>query len=231
MPLRHVYDIANAGPDNRFTIFTDQGALIVHNCGFGGALGAFKTMGALYGVDLPESTIMEIVKAYRTTNARIAALWREVESACRRAVENTDTVHRAGKLAVQRTGAWMRMRLPVGRYLCYASPVCDDMGKLSYLGINQYTRKFERLRTYGGKLVENPTQGAARDVLMAWVRRAEDAGYSVVLRVHDELICEVPDTDDFTVEGLLALLPVDEPWLEGLPLAAAGFACYRYGKH
>lgn len=77
---------------------------------------------------------------------------------------------------------------------------------------------------------ENATQAVARDVFMHGLRLAEAAGYAVVLRVHDELVCEVPDTDEFTTEGLAALMSTNPSWAIGLPLAAAGHETKRYCK-
>src|SRR5690606_5607762 len=105
-----------------------------------------------------------------------------------------------------------------------------DQGKVSYMGINQYSRKWQRLKTYGGKLVENITQAAARDIMAAAMPAIEAAGYQIVLSVHDEFITETPDTDDFNSDGLAALMSTNPEWAEGLPLAAAGFETYRYRK-
>jgi len=77
---------------------------------------------------------------------------------------------------------------------------------------------------------ENATQAVARDVLMHGVRLAEAASYGVVMRVHDELLCETPDSEDFTVEGLSACMARVPAWAIGLPLAAAGFETHRYRK-
>jgi DNA polymerase len=187
-------------------------------------------MGALYGVDLPDDTVLGIVKAWRAAHPNTVKLWYGLENACRDAVHSPGVVKRVGKLAIQRDGVWLRIRLPSGRYLCYPGVECDDAGKLSYLGVNQYTRKWERLRTYGGKLVENVTQAASRDVLCYGMKLAEESGYPVVLHVHDELLCEVPDSPDYNVARLSAIMSTNPPWAEGLPLAAAGFETYRYRK-
>ena len=106
----------------------------------------------------------------------------------------------------------------------------NDDGQLVYEGINQYTRKWELLETYYGKLVENIVQAVARDVFMTGMRKAEEAGYSVVLRVHDELVCEVPDEPTFTHDVLADLMGTNPSWSVGLPLAAAGFEAHRYRK-
>ena len=125
---------------------------------------------------------------------------------------------------------YTRIRLPSGRYLCYRNMHINEDGQLVYEGINQYTRKWELLETYYGKLVENIVQAVARDVFMTGMRKAEEAGYSVVLRVHDELVCEVPDDPSFTHEVLADMMGTNPGWSAGLPLSAAGFEAYRYRK-
>jgi DNA polymerase len=96
--------------------------------------------------------------------------------------------------------------------------------------VNQYTRKWETLETYGGKLVENIVQATARDVLAHGMALAEKAGYEICLHVHDELITETPDDPAYSAEGLSALMATEPGWSLRLPLAAAGFSCYRYRK-
>ena len=132
-------------------------------------------------------------------------------------------------LKIRRDGAWLRIRLPSGRYLCYTQPEVSD-GQISYMGINQYTRQWSRIKTYGGKAVENITQAWARDVLAANMPAVEAEGYQIVLTVHDELLTETPDTDDFSHQRLAALMAAPPAWAPGAPLAAAGFECHRYRK-
>ena len=96
--------------------------------------------------------------------------------------------------------------------------------------MNQYTRKWEWLETYYGKLVENIVQAIARDVFMMGMKRAILSGYPVVLRVHDELVCEVPDDPAYTDERLSEFMAANPSWTAGLPLAAEGFTAYRYRK-
>lgn len=98
------------------------------------------------------------------------------------------------------------------------------------MGNNQYTRKWERLYTYGGKLAENITQAFSRDVLAFNMPTIESEGYEIVLSVHDEVITEAPDSSEFSHEKLSELLAANPEWAIDLPLAAAGFESYRYKK-
>jgi DNA polymerase len=169
-------------------------------------------------------------RGWRRGHAQIASYWKELEAAAIAATANPGETIRARKLAVRRDGAWLRIVLPSGRALCYPRPEILDDGKLAYRGINQYSRKWCRLRTYGGKLFENVCQAAARDVMAAAMPAIEAAGYRIVLTVHDEVICEAPDVPEFNAPHLAGLLAGGAPWTRGLPLAAAGFECYRYRK-
>ena len=199
--------------------------------GYQGAVGAFGSMAALYGVTLPEDEILRIVTAWRKANSRIAGLWRAVETAARSAVLNPGEDFAAGVLVFDRHGAWLRCRLPSGRFLCYPSPMLNsDTGKLTYMGVDPYTKQFKRLATYGGKLVENATQAVARDILARSMPRIERAGFAIVLTVHDEVLTEAPASTDFSVARLASLMTEGEPWSSGLPLAAAGFEADRYRK-
>ncbi len=234
--LKSVYDIANAGPRNRFTILCDGGALVVHNCGFGGSVGAFRKMGGRAVEAMSDDHISIIVQGWRKVHPATRAFWYDVEGACRDAIRDPEgtfgvrgLVHFDSIMGPDEA-RYIRCRLPSGRYLSYRSMHVTEDGVLLYEGTNQYTRKWEWLETYYGKLVENIVQAVARDVFMVGLRRAEEAGYAVVLRVHDELVCEVPNTPAFTHEALAAMMAENPSWSLGLPLAAAGFQTLRYRK-
>lgn len=198
--------------------------------GFQGAVGAFSKMAAVYGLDLPEQRVLEIVRAWRKTNANIVQFWSDLEDAAVKATLSPGRRIECGRLVFQRDGAWLRMRLPSGRVVCYPSPQVSDDGKLSYMGINQYSRKWERIRTYGGKLGENATQATARDVVADRMAEADARGYKVLLSVHDELVTETQDSGQWNHKTLSAILSANPPWADGLPLAAEGWEAQRYRK-
>jgi DNA polymerase len=189
-----------------------------------------------FGLTDKAFVVIESFKAlWRTGHPGISGYWGELEEAAMEAVSNPN--RRAGvevgALTFKKQGTWLRMILPSGRSLCYPAPRITGNGrdkKLSYLGVNQYTRRWHRQGTYGGKLFENACQAVARDV-MAWNMPAiEDAGYRIVLTVHDEVITEPLDNDDMTSDHLSRLLASNPPWLPGCPLAAGGFEAQRYRK-
>ena len=103
-------------------------------------------------------------------------------------------------------------------------------GTISYFGNNQYSRKWGKIHTYGGKLFENVCQAVARDVMAENMPAIEAAGYEIVLTVHDEVVTEAPDRPEFNHEHLASLLAAGLTWAPGLPLAAAGFEAGRYKK-
>lgn len=170
-----------------------------------------------------------IKRGWREAHPYTASLWKELEATCIDAVQNPGTTMQCRKFKVRRDGAWLRVGLPSGRALCYPQPKVED-GKLSYMGINQYSRQWCRLKTYGGKLVENATQAVARDVLTGAMPAIEAAGFEIVLSVHDELITETMDGAQDMVTELSALMSTPPAWAQDLPLAAAGFETYRYKK-
>ena len=171
-----------------------------------------------------------IKRSWRDAHSNVADLWHSLQDAVVGAAENPGEIYNAGQhITVDKKGPWLRITLPSGRALSYPSVKVED-GKITYTGVNQYTRQWGRIHTYGGKLAENVTQAVARDVLAAGMLAAEKAGYEIVLSVHDELICETLDEPDFTAAGLSALMSTNPWWAEGLPLSAAGFETYRYKK-
>lgn len=172
-------------------------------------------------------------RGWRYSHSRVVELWHGLMDIAVSAVENPGAVFEFRQFRAKCTGKWLRLLTPSGRSLCYPSPQVEYQGnkaRLSYMGVNQYTRKWCRLSTHGGKLAENATQLLACEVLKSNMPRIEEAGFELVLSVHDELIAEAPDTDDFTGEALAGLMSIVPDWAEWLPLAAAGFHDYRYRK-
>lgn len=167
--------------------------------------------------------------AWRDAHARIATFWKLLDEAVRGAIECPGHTFPCRSLKVRRDGNWLRIGLPSGRAVCYPSPQIVD-GKITYMGINQYSRKWCRLDTYGGKLFENVCQAVARDVMAHNMPVIEQAGYEIVLSVHDELLTETPLDDQFNAEQLSTLLAANPPWAPDMPLAAAGFETDRYKK-
>lgn len=208
--------------------------------GYQGAVGAFHTMGAAYGVSLPDEAVLDIVGRWRAAHPQTTSFWGMLDAAAVMAVANPGKGFKAREIrfkVVEAGGyAWLCCRLPNGRALMYFDPKLDEQETrygtrqvLTYVG--QYnTGGFGRITTYGGKLAENVTQACSRDVLMAGVQAAEAHGYAVVLTVHDEVVTEVEDTPRWTVDELSSLLATPLSWCPDLPLQAAGYEDYFYRK-
>lgn len=186
-----------------------------------------ETKRSTYGLSHDVFCMCDSLKRlWRRAHPKTVTYWTVSEEAFRNALHNDGVVH--GHCRTFKQGPWMRVELPSGRSLSYPAPR-DDNG-LSYMGMNQYSRKWQRLKTYGGKLVENQTQAVARDVFKSNAHRIVDAGYDIRLPIHDEYITYANDNEQYSARGLADLMCVVPSWAEGLPLAAAGFEAYRYRK-
>jgi DNA polymerase len=185
------------------------------------------------GLPMEVYVACEVLKrAWRDAHPNTTALWAAAGDSVRAAIQNPGETFAIGPhLKARRDGAWLRIRLPSGRYLCYINPSVEDDGQITYFGVNQYSRQWGRIKTYGGKLIENCTQAFARDVLAYNMPSIEDRGYQIVLSVHDELLTETPDSDDFNADELGRMMSTAPAWAKGIPLAAAGFETYRYRKN
>lgn len=169
-----------------------------------------------------------IKRMWRDSNSSITYYWQLLNDAVRDTCLTSNT-NRIDGIVIDKKGAWLRIKLPSGRYLCYPGIRAQD-NEITYLGQDQYTRQWTRQKTYGGKLAENVTQAVARDILAYGMLAAEKANYKIILTVHDEIVTEVPDTAVFNHDSLSKIITRKADWMAGLPLAAAGYDSYRYKK-
>lgn len=174
-------------------------------------------------------TCESLVLLWRDAHPAIVAFWDSLDMAVKCATRNPGKKYPAGRVVLDRVGNWLRIRLPSGRYLSYPAPVAEDYDT-SFIGVNPYTRQWGRIKTYNGKLMENIVQGGSADILMDGLVAADEAGYNPILSIHDEILAETPDSDEFTAEGLSHLLAGSSPWAVGLPLTAKGKSFSRYSK-
>lgn len=205
--------------------------------GYQGATGALIAMGALE-MGLTEEELPEIVHRWRSANKRIVDLWYSLENAALEVMQTGQPVGIRG-LLIAREGDYrnqqdfLTITLPSKRKLFYARPFLqvNDRGRqaLYYHGVNQETKKWETVPTYGGKLVENCVQGIARDCLAETLARLAAASYQVVMHVHDEVIIDVPESE-VDLAKVIDLMGQPIPWAPGLLLKADGFICDFYRK-
>lgn len=221
-----VYDIRNAGPRHRFTV----SGCLVHNCGYGGGVGALKSMGAL-DMGVEETELPGLIADWRKANPHITQFWWDVDAAAVRAVTEKRRT-KAGRIIFEYKSGILFVMLPSGRKLAYVKPrmAVNKFGRdgLTYEGISE-NKKWSRIETYGPKLVENIVQGTARDLLAEAMLRVEKAGYRIVMHCHDEIIAEVPEGFG-SVEDMSEVMAVQPEWADGLPLRADGYECAFYQK-
>lgn len=187
---------------------------------------------ATFGLTKKVFTACDAIKRlWRKAHPEISAHWGELEDAVKFAITNPGITVQCRKLKVRRKGGWLRIGLPSGRCLCYPEPRIEKNGDITYVGPNVYTRQWGRIKTYSGKLYENVVQAVACDQFAEPMNEIENAGFDLILGIHDEWVAEVPEgRDDLNGDTLGSLMCVPLPWNEGLPLAAAGFTAGRYRK-
>lgn len=197
--------------------------------GYGGGVNALKAFGA-DKMGLTEAEMEEIVSSWREASPLICKFWRNVEAAARTALENPGRTIKlnGGTIRFQRDSDALRCALPSGRTLTYWGAGFDEDGNIVFMGQNQVTRKWERISTWGGKLVENIVQAFARDCLATAMLRLDEAGYQIVFHVHDEIICEMPEGSRWEEMAEIMGQPID--WAPGLLLRAEGYSTPFYLK-
>ena len=201
--------------------------------GYQGSIGALKAMGA-DKLGLSDNELREIVDSWRKASPHIRWLWHDVDAAALKAVRERQTVPLRHGVSVTYKSGMLFIRLPSGRSLVYVRPKVEvepdfDREGLTYEGSEQTSGKWTRLRTYGGKLVENIVQAIARDCLAIAMTRIEAAGYRIVMHVHDEVIIECP-TDACDLDNVCRIMGRPIPWAPGLILTADGYITDYYKK-
>ena len=195
--------------------------------GYGGGVGAMKAMGAIE-MGIPEHELDGIVKAWRDSNPNITTLWWDVDRAAKKAIEERTRTTTHGIVFECRSGM-LFIYLPSGRMLSYVKPRIEENmyggTSITYEGVGA-TKKWERLETYGPKLVENIVQAISRDILCYAMHTLSD--YYICGSVHDELIIECKES--VKLEDVCALMGKTPPWFKGIILRADGYTCPYYKK-
>ena len=199
--------------------------------GYGGSVGAMISMGALKQ-GLQEEELQPIVDSWRAANPRIKAFWQAVEKAALDAVEGKASTLPHGLSFIKQSGI-LFVGLPSGRRIAYVKPriAINKYGRkaLTYEGMNQTKKSWERIETFGGKLVENIVQAFSRDCLAESIIRLEDLGYEVNFHVHDEVILDVP-VGRSSAEEVAEIMAQPISWAPGLPLKADAYETLYYKK-
>lgn len=200
--------------------------------GYQGAFGAMKTMDR--NGDLTDEEIPGIVDDWRSANPSIVKLWRTCEAAAKTAIREKRKVRINKGITFDYADHVLFIKLPSGRSLAYFDAAvekdADGREKITYAGVNQERKTWERQDTYGGKLTENIVQAVARDCLACAMLNAEKAGYNIVFHVHDEMIVEVPNSDTDAESIITKLMALSPPWAPDLPLKGETYATPFYKK-
>lgn len=225
--------VAKHGPNAELR---QRGKIAVLALGYGGGVAALEAMGgSRLGLSADEQR--DIMQRWRKANPNIVRFWSTIEAAAVRAIKTGEatTIHR-GIVVAYRWGMLL-ITLPSGRTICY--PRADiglergdgwrgDHEVIEYEGMNQITKKWERIRTYGGKLTENVVQAIARDILGCIILRAHAAGLKIVFHIHDEIVVEAEPGQ--TLQDVENIFSEPIAWCKDLPLKGAGYTTPYYLK-
>lgn len=213
-----------------------KGKIAVLALGYGGGVAALEAMGGSR-LGLSQQEEKDIMMRWRNANQQIVKFWKIIESAAIRAIKTGEptTIHRG--IIVSHRWGMLLITLPSGRTICYPRATIGveynegwrgERETIEYEGTNQTTKKWETIRTYGGKLTENVVQAIARDILGHILLRAHDAGLNTVFHVHDEIVVEAePHQTLQEVEDIFSR-PIN--WCRDLPLTGAGYTTPYYLK-
>ena len=197
--------------------------------GYGGSIGALKAMGATK-LGLTDDELPPLVQMWRNASPHIVQFWWDVDKAAKECIKThlPQTTH--GMKFIYRSGC-MFLRLRSGRYLCYPQPKIGinrfGSESINFMG-NNTVKKWDRIETYGAKLVENIVQATSRDLLAGAMRRLETAGNPVVMHIHDEAVIDAPT--DRSLDTIVKIMTEVPDWADGLILNAAGFVGGFYKK-
>lgn len=196
-------------------------------CGYQGGEQAVRS----YASDMPLKQRQKIVNVWREYRPKTVQFWYDIEKCARRAIKDPGKIFKCGPIAYKVKNNILYCLLPSGRTLLYREPRLEHKqtpwGEPKLAIIYRRASNYTESILYGGKQTENIVQGIARDILTEALLRVKQAGYNIVLHVHDEIICEtIKGKGD--IKTLCKLLCADLPWLKGCPMAADGAISKRY---
>ena len=195
--------------------------------GYGGSVGALKAMGAL-DMGLEENELKPLVNVWRQSNPNIVQFWWDVDKVVKEAVKDRISTNTHGIKFSYESG-FLFITLPSGRRLAYVKPRMgtNDFGSdcVTYEGVGA-TKKWERIETYGPKVVENIVQAISRDILCYSMQQLKD--HRICMHIHDEIVIEAPD--EVELKDIEASMAAPPSWANGLLLNADGFETKFYKK-
>lgn len=213
-----------------------KGKISVLALGYGGGVAALEAMGGSK-LGLTEYEEKETVKLWRTANPNIVRFWATIEKAAITAIKTGREVTINRGMVIGFRWGMLLITLPSGRTICYPRASIGteyndgwrgDHDIIEYEGLNQNTKKWGKIRTYGGKLTENVVQAIARDILGIVILRARKKDLPVVFHIHDEIVVEAPETRPLADVEALFSEPIE--WCRDLPLKGVGYGTPYYLK-
>ena len=213
-----------------------KGKIATLALGYGGGVSALEAMGG-DRLGLSESEEKQIVALWRKSNPRIVKMWAVIEKAAMTAIKTGQNVTVYRNIVIGKCWGMLTITLPSGRTICYPRAEVGieyndgwrgDHEIIEYEGLNQTTKKWGKVRTYGGKLTENIVQAIARDILGIVILRARAKSLNVVFHIHDEIVVEA--TPDQTLDDVEELFSAPIDWCKDLPLKGAGYTTPYYLK-
>lgn len=212
--------------------YRQRGKVTDLSMGYQGGVGALIRMGAL-DMGIQESELEGLKTGWRSIHPMIVQLWHDLNEAAINCIRTGATIKVGKHITFSFSRGIMFIELPNGRKLAYprAKLYKDDKGRdaACYEGRNQTTKKWDIIRLYGGIITENIVQAISRDLLCEAMLRLEAAAYEIVMHVHDEVVCDMPEGKG-SLKEMLDIMRVVPAWATGLPLNAAGFENKYYKK-
>lgn len=212
-----------------------KGKIATLALGYGGGVNALKAFGA-DKMGMTNEEMAQTVDLWRKANPRICAMWKSLETAMKKCiVHKATTVDKVGGVRFRWEKGIVWMRLPSGREMAYYHPEYGESRfqkgeiTISYMGVGQKTRKWERIETWGGRIFENLVQATARDCLRDTMLRLDEDDWDIRGHVHDEVICSEP-LGGRSVEEMCSIFARPIDWAPGLPLNGAGYETPFYKK-
>ena len=208
--------------------------------GYQGSTGALIAMGAL-DMGLTEDELPDIVSRWRQANSRIQQLWYDMDAAAVDVIQNGGRQKVHGLVLMREYDAvygrvYFTITLPSGRKLFYVEPSLGEnrwgSPSITYMGMDQTTKTWKKVETYGGKLTENCVQAIARDCLADAVEQLNDAGFPIVFHVHDEVVIDIKPFagNQEMLKAVTDIMTQPVSWAPGLPLGADGWVGEYFKK-